>query len=217
MTVDLRSDSSHSQLSSQKSQKDGTYSTNSVWANDRQNPYNWPLWRKWMTMVISYWVTILVGINATSFTTAAEALSADFNVSNSFFEFSFFAVTSWNATAAIVPLATLPMMDTFGFRIGYTVCIYPTLFSTSGGVLIIPGRLYLIFRLYNPTMCGAELRNAGRLPLSCRGFRRDCPECCRWHCGKSIFYSPGANFALNNICLYSNFWGYYWSCIWCLG
>lgn len=122
MTVDLPSDSSHSQSPSQRSQEDGAYSIDSAWANDPRNPFNWPLWRKWVTMIISYWVTILVGINATSYTTASEALSTDFNISNSFFEFSFFPVTSWNATAAIVPLATLPMMETFGFRIGYTVC-----------------------------------------------------------------------------------------------
>lgn len=76
-----------------------------------------------MTMAISYWVAILVGINATSFTTVTDALSEEFNISNGFFEYSFFAVTSWTAAAAIVPLATLPMMETFGFRIGYLVCI----------------------------------------------------------------------------------------------
>lgn len=121
MTVDAYSQSSQSPVP--KIEEDGAHSPDSAWANHPQNPYNWTLWRKWVNMAVSYWVTILVGINATSFTTAAEALSADFNVSNSFFEFSFFAVTSWNATAAIVPLATLPMMETFGFRIGYTVCI----------------------------------------------------------------------------------------------
>lgn len=90
---------------------------------DPRNPYNWPLSQKWMTMAISYWVAILVGINATSFTTVTDALSEEFNISNGFFEYSFFAVTSWTAAAAIVPLATLPMMETFGFRIGYLVCI----------------------------------------------------------------------------------------------
>lgn len=115
MTVDT---SSESQSPDRKLQEDGV----STWDHDPRNPYNWPTWRKWLTMCISYWVTILVGINATSFTTPAETLSAEFNVDNSFFEFSFFAVTSWNFTAAVVPLATLPMMETFGFRVGYTVC-----------------------------------------------------------------------------------------------
>ena len=114
--------SSGSKTPSQEPQEDGASGVDSAWTNDPRNPYNWPLWRKWMNMLISCWVTVLVGVNATAYTTAAEALSADFNVSNSFFEYSFFAVTSWNATAAIVPLATLPMLETFGFRIGYTVC-----------------------------------------------------------------------------------------------
>lgn len=99
---------------------------------DPRNPYNWPLWKKWMTMAVAYWVAILVGINATSFTTVTDALSEEFNISNGFFEYSFFAVTSWNAAAAIVPLATLPMMETFGFRIGYLVCIQSSTANNQG-------------------------------------------------------------------------------------
>ena len=118
----LDSNSASSKSPDPQVQDSGSSSIELTWENDPRNPFNWPLSRKWATMFVSYWVAIMVGINATSFTTAAEGLSHEFNVSNSFFEYSFFAVTSWTATAAIVPLATLPMMETFGFRIGYVVC-----------------------------------------------------------------------------------------------
>lgn len=72
-------------------------------------------------MLTSCWVTFIVGLNATSITTAAEPISRDFNLSNGFFEYNFFAVTAWNAAAAIVPLATLPLMETYGMRLGFVV------------------------------------------------------------------------------------------------
>ena len=120
MTIETNPDSS--KMPDSRTQDTGSPSIELSWENDPRNPFNWPISRKWTTMAVSYWVAIVVGINATSFTTAAEGLSREFNVSNSLFEYSFFAVTSWTATAAIVPLATLPMMETFGFRIGYVVC-----------------------------------------------------------------------------------------------
>lgn len=179
--------SSGSLSPSQEPQEDGAYGVHSAWTNDSRNPYNWPLWRKWMNMVISYWVTILVGINATSFTTAAEALSADFNVSNSFFEFSFFAVTSWNATAAIVPLATLPMLETFGFRIGYTVSKH-ALFHEYKVKLTLIGSLYSVLPFHYTPVRGTELRNTCCLSTFCWCIRWDGSKCCGWHCSKFVFY-----------------------------
>jgi len=169
MTVDT---SSESQSPDRKLHEDGV----STWDHDSRNPYNWPTWRKWLTMCISYWVTILVGINATSFTTPAEALSAEFNIDNSFFEFSFFAVTSWNFTAAVVPLATLPMMETFGFRIGYTVCPISPL--TNVLMLTKPGSIYPVLYLHHPAMRGRKLRNACGYSCLCGCFWRHGPECC---------------------------------------
>lgn len=91
------------------------------WTDHPHNPFNWPSGKKWMAMLTSCWVTFIVGLNATSITTAAESISEEFNLGNGIFEFNFFAVTAWNAAAAIVPLATLPLMDTYGMRNGYVV------------------------------------------------------------------------------------------------
>ncbi|KAI9045885.1 MFS multidrug transporter [Aspergillus affinis] len=89
------------------------------WAHHPHNPFNWPNRKKWMAMLTSCWVTFIVGLNATSITTAAESISEEFNLGNGIFEYNFFAVTAWNAAAALVPLATLPLMETYGMRNGY--------------------------------------------------------------------------------------------------
>lgn len=100
---------------------DGSSPTDQQWDEDARNPFNWPLWKKWLVMVTACVVTFFTGINSTSITTAGEALSKDFNLSNDIFEYNFFDVTAWNAAAAFVPLATLPIMETYGMRIGYLV------------------------------------------------------------------------------------------------
>ncbi|RJE21830.1 Major Facilitator Superfamily [Aspergillus sclerotialis] len=91
------------------------------WDQDARNPFNWPLRRKWMVLSISCTVTFFAGINSTSITTAGEEVSKDFHLSDVYFEYNFFAVTAWNAAAAFVPLATLPIMETYGMRIGYLI------------------------------------------------------------------------------------------------
>lgn len=91
------------------------------WDQDARNPYNWPLWKKWMVMVTGLAVTFCAGMNSTAITTASEALSKEFNIRSGVFEYSFFDVTAWNAAAAFVPLAALPIMETYGMRLGYLV------------------------------------------------------------------------------------------------
>lgn len=91
------------------------------WDEHAHNPFNWPLGKKWMVLLTSLVVSFFAGINATSPTTAANAVSEEFNLDNGDFQYSFFDVTAWNAAAAVVPLATLPIMEGYGMRIGYLV------------------------------------------------------------------------------------------------
>lgn len=92
-----------------------------AWDQDQRNPFNWPLWKKWLVMVTSLVTTFVTGMNATAITTAGAVISEEFDLSDSYFEYNFFAVTGWNAAAAVVPLVTLPVMETYGMRIGYLV------------------------------------------------------------------------------------------------
>lgn len=96
------------------------------WPQHPSNPLNWHLRKKWTTMSVACWVTFVVGLNATSLTTASKALSSEFHLSNAIIEDTFLPSTAWNAAAAVVPMITLPLMDTYGVRIGYVVC--PALF-----------------------------------------------------------------------------------------
>ncbi|KAH8131248.1 hypothetical protein ACSS6W_005905 [Trichoderma asperelloides] len=90
------------------------------WNQHPSNPFNWRLWQKWATMGIACWVTFIVGLNATSITTASTPISSKFHLSSGgALDVSFFSSTAWNAAAAIGPLVTLPLMDTYGVRAGY--------------------------------------------------------------------------------------------------
>lgn len=99
------------------------FSTNDAieWAQHPSNPFNWLLWQKWTTMGIACWVTFIVGLNATSITTASTPISSKFHLSNNALDVSFFSSTAWNAAAAVAPLVTLPLMDTYGVRLAYVV------------------------------------------------------------------------------------------------
>ena len=94
------------------------------WDNSSHNPFNWPAWKKWTTMGTALWVTFIVGLNATGITTASQEITAEFKLSTGIFETAFLPVTAWNGAAALVPLVTLPLMDTYGVRYGYVVSIY---------------------------------------------------------------------------------------------
>ena len=92
-----------------------------AWDQDAQNPFNWAEWKKWLVMMTSLVTTFVTGMNATAITTAGAVISEEFNLSDLYFEYNFFAVTGWNAAAAFVPLVTLPVMESYGMRIGYLV------------------------------------------------------------------------------------------------
>lgn len=91
------------------------------WALHPQNPTAWSQWKKWTTMLTACWVTFIVGLNATSITTASDVLNEEFGLGGGDLELNFFSVTAWNGAAAVVPLITLPLMDTYGVRYGYLV------------------------------------------------------------------------------------------------
>jgi len=65
--------------------------------------------------------TLIVGLNSTSITSAAIEINERFGVSDEKFPHSFWPVTAWNTGAALAPMVILPIMEEFGFRIGYLV------------------------------------------------------------------------------------------------
>ncbi|PVH97072.1 multidrug transporter [Periconia macrospinosa] len=94
--------------------------------NDLQNPFNWPLLKKWRVTLLACFMTFAVQINGTAMTSAAEQINASFHVSDELFPHSYWPVLSWNLGGAAAPLLGLPLMEKFGVRWSYLV-IYVSL------------------------------------------------------------------------------------------
>ncbi|KAK8245122.1 multidrug transporter [Phyllosticta capitalensis] len=92
-----------------------------AWHDDPRNPYNWSFGKKWRVTILSCFITFLVGLNGTAMTAASDDINAQFDVSDEHFPNSFWPVFSWTLSAGIVPLAILPLMETFGVRKAYLV------------------------------------------------------------------------------------------------
>ncbi|KAM3506028.1 hypothetical protein MY11210_007720 [Beauveria gryllotalpidicola] len=108
------------------------------WDLHHDNPYSWPTRKKWIVVSTACMVTFIVGLNATSITTAADVISAEFGLGNGIFEYNFFAVTAWNAAAAFVPLATLPLMDTYGAcHVLFTIFLIPQALAHNFATLVV--------------------------------------------------------------------------------
>lgn len=65
--------------------------------------------------------TLIVGLNATSITSASIEINERFNVSDTQFPNSYWPVTSWGIGAALAPMVILPIMEANGMRPGYLV------------------------------------------------------------------------------------------------
>ncbi|KAK8152903.1 major facilitator superfamily domain-containing protein [Phyllosticta citrichinensis] len=90
-----------------------------AWDDDPRNPYNWPHLKKWRVTFLSCFITFIVGINGTAMTAASDDINSQFGLSDEHFPNSFWPVFSWTLAAGIVPLAVLPLMETFGVRKAY--------------------------------------------------------------------------------------------------
>ncbi len=91
--------------------------------NDAQNPFNWRPSKKWAVTLLACFMTFVVQINGTAMTSAAEQINESFHVSDEHFPHSYWPVLSWNLGGAAAPLVGLPLMENFGVRWSYLVCI----------------------------------------------------------------------------------------------
>ena len=118
----------------------------SRWQNeqDPKIPFNWPLRTRWTVTLLACYVTFIVGLNATSVTSAAAQLDAYFKMSDDGFPNSFWPVTSWTLGAAVTPMFILPIMEDHGVRYGYLaayltffVFIFPQAFARNFATLVV--------------------------------------------------------------------------------
>jgi hypothetical protein len=88
---------------------------------DPDNPFNWPVSKKWRVTLLACFMTFVVQINGTMMTSAAEQINESFHVSDDTFPHSYWPVLSWNLGGAAGPLLGLPLMENFGVRWTYLV------------------------------------------------------------------------------------------------
>ncbi|KFY33261.1 hypothetical protein V494_07785 [Pseudogymnoascus sp. VKM F-4513 (FW-928)] len=109
---------------------------------------------------------------------SSDPIAKEFHINNRQFEYAFFLVTTWNAAAAVMPMLTLPLMETYGMRIAYlaiaknftTLIVCYVVAEAAGGTLqnaadgvaanlfktskekILPLTLYIFLLLFGVTM-----------------------------------------------------------------
>jgi hypothetical protein len=88
---------------------------------DPENPFNWPVSKKWRVTLLACFMTFVVQVNGTMMTSAAEQINESFHVSDADFPHSYWPVLSWNLGGAAGPLLGLPLMENFGTRWTYLV------------------------------------------------------------------------------------------------
>lgn len=88
---------------------------------DRDNPFNWTVSKKWRVTILACFMTFVVQINGTAMTSAAEQINETYHVSDEHFPHSYWPVLSWNLGGAIAPMLALPLMENFGVRRSYIV------------------------------------------------------------------------------------------------
>ncbi|EXJ78237.1 hypothetical protein A1O3_09398 [Capronia epimyces CBS 606.96] len=87
--------------------------------DDPENPYNWPLRKKWTNSAVGYLATFTTIMNGTLITVAHEAINEEFHISDARFPNSYWPVTSWALGGALSSLIVLPVMEDFGIRSGF--------------------------------------------------------------------------------------------------
>ncbi|KAK2865164.1 hypothetical protein FQN49_003849 [Arthroderma sp. PD_2] len=84
--------------------------------DDPQDPFNWPVQKKWRATGLGLLASFVCSINGTIIAVAHKPISEEFRVSDTVFPHSYWLTTSWGVGAALCPLALFPIMEHFGVR-----------------------------------------------------------------------------------------------------
>ena len=84
--------------------------------DDPENPFNWPVKKKWIITAVALFATLTSLVNGTIITVAHEAINEQFNVSDATFPNSYWPVASWTLGGAFTMMTVLPLMEDFGIR-----------------------------------------------------------------------------------------------------
>ncbi|PYI08229.1 putative MFS multidrug transporter, partial [Aspergillus sclerotiicarbonarius CBS 121057] len=84
--------------------------------NGPQDPFNWPLHKKWWTTGLGLTASFICSMNGTILTVAHKAISDEFHIPDTTFPNTYWLITSWGVGAALCPLFLFPIMEDFGIR-----------------------------------------------------------------------------------------------------
>ncbi|KAI1350024.1 major facilitator superfamily domain-containing protein [Xylaria sp. FL0043] len=84
--------------------------------DDPQDPFNWPLWKKWWAVGLGLLASFICSMNGSILTVAHKVIADEFNVSDEPFPHSYWSTTSWGVGAALFPLLLFPAMEDLGVR-----------------------------------------------------------------------------------------------------
>lgn len=84
--------------------------------DDPQDPFNWPLRKKWWATGLGLLASYVCSMNGTIIAVAHQAISEEFHISDAAFPHSYWPTTSWGIGAALIPLFLFPVMEDFGVR-----------------------------------------------------------------------------------------------------
>lgn len=83
---------------------------------DPENPFNWPLRKKWRAIGLGLLASFVCSMNGTIITVAHQAIGEEFHISDTAFPHSYWPTTSWGIGAALIPLLLFPAMEDFSVR-----------------------------------------------------------------------------------------------------
>ncbi|KAJ5116277.1 hypothetical protein N7456_000625 [Penicillium angulare] len=114
-TLPTQDEAQSTQLNSDSSDSD----TNTIsWDGhqDPENPFNWPISRKWALTCLAAFTTFLTMMNGTIITVGHIEISDLFHVTEKSFPNSYWPVTTWAIGGAFSALFILPISEDFGTR-----------------------------------------------------------------------------------------------------
>lgn len=112
-------------------------------ADDPENPFNWPLRKKWTVSALAILAAFSICLNGTIITVAHVVINKQFKISDTSFPNSYWPVTSWAVGGGIFSLIILPLMEDFGLRSAFLTtyvlficCIVPQATAQNFATLI---------------------------------------------------------------------------------
>lgn len=104
---------------------------------DAENPFNWPVTRKWALTCLAAFTTFLTMVNGTIITVAHFEITEFFDINETAFPYSYWPVPTWATSGACSALFILPLAEDFGTRPVFLIA-FRTL--VSGNIHIIRPR-----------------------------------------------------------------------------